>query len=136
MKHNEYMEIGHAMLDYSRRFKAFMKSELAAAGINFVEGMTVLYLYGADGRTADSLTEAVSCDKSVMTRALQHLEKEGLVLRKQNPDDGRSWIFCATEDGKERAEAVIDVIKRWSKISFADFTEKETKTLLELLLKL
>lgn len=136
MNHDDHMKIGHAMMDYSRRFKAFMKSEMAEMGMNFIEGMTVLSLHGAEGRTAERLTEDVSCDKSVMTRALQRLEKEDLVLRKQNPDDGRSWMFCLTKKGKGKAEAVVESIKKWSEISFADFDKKETKLLLELLLKL
>lgn len=136
MNHDVHMKIGHAMMNYCRRYKAFIKNEMAEMGMNFIEGMTILSLYGTDGYTAEGLTEAVSCDKSVMTRTLQRLEKEDLVLRKQNPDDGRSWIFCVTEKGERRAEEVVESMKKWSEISFADINEKETEVLLELLLKL
>lgn len=136
MKHDDYMKIGHAMMDFSRRFKAFMKAELADMNMNFTDGMTLLSIYGDKERTAESLLDAVSCDKSVMTRTLQKLEKEGLVSRKHNPDDGRSWLFCVTEEGRESAGTVIDAIRKWSEESFGNMSEKDVKLLLELLLKL
>lgn len=136
MNHDEYMKIGHAMMDYNRRFKAFMKNEMNTLGMNFVDGMTVLSLYGAEKATADNLAEEVSCDKSVMTRTLQRLEKDGLVTRQKNPDDGRSWMFCVTAAGAKKAKAAISAIKKWSEKSFENFSEEEIRLLLEMIQKM
>lgn len=130
-----HVEIVHIMLKYNRLFKSFMKAELSDTGINHIEALTLHSLKTLKGRSAEKLLETVSCDKSVMTRALQHLEKEGLVTRNENPADGRSWLFSITEKGMTAADKVTTVFEKWSRLTFDGLTESEASLFLELLKK-
>ncbi|MEG0157602.1 MAG: hypothetical protein RR661_08135, partial [Anaerovoracaceae bacterium] len=87
--------IGRVMLAYDKRFKLFMKQELARVPLNAAEGMVLLALYGHDGQTQEEILTEIhreSCgktqeqlvselhyDKSVMARTMQSLEGKGYI---------------------------------------------------------
>jgi MarR family transcriptional regulator, transcriptional regulator for hemolysin len=54
---------------------------------------------------------------------LERLVAEGLVLRRPNPDDGRSFLIEATEEGVERVHAVSEAVRR-AHARFADLLEQ------------
>lgn len=80
------------------------------------EQWTVLsYLWKSDGVTQQKLCDATFKDKPSMTRLIDNLEKQKLVVRKRPSSDRRSNLIYLTEFGKsiqEKAdEAVYDMMK-------------------------
>ena len=128
-----YMSIGRIMMDYDRQFKGFLKAELAPRELTVAAALVLLALYERDGQTAESLLQTVYYDKSVMTRTLQILEKQGRVRRSRNPQDGRSWLFHLTEKGGEERRKITDSLRDWCSIAFRDMDEEEVFSLLQIL---
>jgi DNA-binding MarR family transcriptional regulator len=50
-------------------------------------------------------------EKSWMGRAVDGLVAEGLVAKRANPEDSRSWLVSLTAAGKHRHKALIDQIR-------------------------
>lgn len=55
--------------------------------------------------TLSALAECLQLDKGQLSRAVRELEKRGLVRRDPDPDDGRSALLTATDEGRERLAA-------------------------------
>jgi DNA-binding MarR family transcriptional regulator len=53
------------------------------------------------------LTDLLLCTKSNTTRIVRSLQKEGLIDRKNHPDDGRSFQLFLTDAGKDFFDASI-----------------------------
>lgn len=80
------------------------------------EQWTVLsYLWKSDGVTQQKLCDATFKDKPSMTRLIDNLEKQALVIRKRPSSDRRSNLIYLTDEGKsiqgKADEAVYDMMK-------------------------
>lgn len=80
------------------------------------EQWTVLsYLWKSDGVTQQKLCDATFKDKPSMTRLIDNLEKQKLVIRKRPSSDRRSNLIYLTEEGRsirdKADEAVYDMMK-------------------------
>lgn len=61
----------------------------------------------ADGpMNVSTLAAALNLDGSTVTRQLTALQRDGLVERRRDPDDGRGTVISATERGLDQVEAV------------------------------
>ncbi|MCQ4636326.1 MarR family transcriptional regulator [Anaerovorax odorimutans] len=131
-----YSEIGRLMMSYGKYFRTYMKKALSPAGLNMAGAMVLMLLYEKDGRSQDQLLEGVHYDKSVMTRTMQSLEKNAFLMRRKNPDDGRSWIFVLTQKGRDVKPQVLTALHEWCAIAFADISQEDIETLLRLMIRL
>lgn len=52
------------------------------------------------------LSERMTADKSQVSRMLRELEAHGLIERMPDPEDGRSSLLTATDEGKRRLAEV------------------------------
>lgn len=143
--------IGCNILIIEKYFKLFFKNSLKKYGLNTAEGMVLLDLYGHNekmkehilkdvdenlvGTTQDQLVDELHCDKSVMTRAMQSLEKRGYVLRKNNTQDSRSYIFNLTDKAFIFKQTLIEILKEWNDIILGDFDDSVLNLLDNMLTK-
>lgn len=69
-------------------------------------------LYRGDARMS-RIAEHLDVSASVVTRAVQSLEEDGLVRRRTDPDDARAVLLSITDDGAahllQRRAAVVDL---------------------------
>ena len=131
-----YSEIGRLMMAYGKQFRTFMKKALAPAELNMAEAMVLMLLYEKDGQSQDQLLEGVRYDKSVMTRTMQSLEKHEFLMRRKNPDDGRSWIFVLTKKGRQVKPQVLAALNEWCAIAFNGFSLEDSEALLNIMIRL
>ena len=59
------------------------------------------FLWEKDGFPLNYLADAAKCSRSSMTSLIDTMENNGLVIREQNPKDGRSVLVKLTEVGRE-----------------------------------
>ena len=60
-----------------------------------------------DGRTPLAIAQAFQVPKNTMSHTLSVLEREGLIIIRKNPDDGRSKLVYITDAGRMfRAKAI------------------------------
>ena len=84
-----------------------------------------MQLWAEEGLTQSQLAERVGIDVSTMTKALQRLERYGLVERCQDTQDTRVSRVHLTEAGRALQPAVTDALNQVEMRAFAGFSDSE-----------
>ena len=71
------------------------------------------------------LGQRLCLEKSWISRAVDALVEEGLVAKKPNPDDARSWIVTLTAAGKRRVQQLNEQLDAHATQLLSSLTEVE-----------
>lgn len=77
----------------------------------------------------EQLANYLKIDKATSARAIRKLEKEGLVKRKINPQDKRSYNIFITKKGRELIPKIRKITKKWTELLFTDFNKNDQEKL-------
>ncbi len=101
---------------------------LVAAGVRLDRAGSALlyklYVHGDSLRVTD-LADLLGVDAPTVTRKIQQLEREQLVSRRPDPDDGRASRILLTRAGKRTIERVLDARREWYDRLVADWDEAD-----------
>lgn len=75
--------------------------------------------------TQKELAERIMTDKVSVLRMVDHLSEKGMLVRRCNPDDGRSYHLELTDEGKALLPRIRKAIEDANRISLQGFTEEE-----------
>lgn len=75
-----------------------------------VMGFTLLSIDPKIGTPSTSLGPKMGIEPTSLSRTLKNLEERGLIIRKPNPDDGRSVLIVLTEDGLKMRDVSKEVV--------------------------
>ncbi|WP_018704082.1 MarR family winged helix-turn-helix transcriptional regulator [Anaeromusa acidaminophila] len=116
----------------------YTKRILIKEKLNVTPGqMSVLYtLYNGDGITITELSKKCYLDNSTLTGVIDRLEKSGLVLRGEHPDDRRQLLIYLTDAAKAKEPIINDVMNRISTAMLAECTEEEIAIFRKVLLNI
>lgn len=116
----------------------YTKRILIKEKLNITPGqMSVLYtLYNGDGITITELSKKCYLDNSTLTGVIDRLEKSGLVLRGEHPDDRRQLLIYLTDAAKAKEPLINDVMNRISTAMLAECTEEEIAIFRKVLLNI
>lgn len=121
----------NAMTVYIRQqfLKAGLKVTPAQLGILFI-------LKNKNSRTMTELSQELGTDNSAVTRAVDRLEKSGLVERNNSPDDRREYRITITGPGVDETESVKKVIAAINKKITDKFSPAELDDFRKTLVKM
>lgn len=85
-----------------------------------VMGFTLLSIDPKNGTPSTSLGPKMGIEPTSLSRTLKNLEERGLIIRKPNPEDGRSVLIILTEDGLKMRDVSKEVV-----LSFYDAIEEK-----------
>jgi DNA-binding MarR family transcriptional regulator len=109
---------------------------LTAAGVRLDRaGAALLYrlhVYGDSLRVTD-LADLLGVDAPTVTRKIQQLEREELVSRRQDPDDGRATRILLTRAGRRAIEKVLEARREWYERLVADWKDEDLRIFASLL---
>jgi DNA-binding MarR family transcriptional regulator len=71
-----------------------------------------LYLHG-DALRVTALAEMLDVDAPTVTRKIQQLERDGLVVRHADPDDRRASLISLTPAGRRTLQRVLKARRVW-----------------------
>jgi len=89
--------------------------ERMPAGLAGAEGHLLSYLVPYGPCPVSDLVRVFGMKHSTMTSVLDRLEERGLVERKANPEDKRSWLIGLTRKGQStaaRVNVLVEEIER------------------------
>jgi DNA-binding MarR family transcriptional regulator len=99
--------------------------------------VAVLYSLGLrDGVTARDIGISYGFPKNTLSRAIQALEKRGLILRTRHPSDKRSWLLSLTAAGRALFEATLPRFVHVQEEMLKPLSPRERETLSVLLAKI
>tara|TARA_R110000782_G_scaffold78276_10_gene155787 strand:+ start:21942 stop:22475 length:534 start_codon:yes stop_codon:yes gene_type:complete len=86
-----------------------------------------------EGMSQRELGSRLNLKDAAIGKAIDALEKAGLVIREKDPDDRRKALVCLTGDGKKIVKKVARMRKQFQAIVVEGFSEKETGVFRDLL---
>lgn len=95
------------VISLARNWRQLADRVLASLDISNSTGYALLHLerLGPGARQAD-LAREIDITEASLVRTLQHLERAGLVVRKNDPDDGRAKCLHLSPEGAELARRI------------------------------
>ena len=88
---------------------------------------------GGDSLRVTTLAEMLGVDAPTVTRKVQQLERDGLVVRQGDPDDGRATRIHLTPAGRRTIERVRRARRAWLDQLLEGWDDEELSTLADLL---
>jgi DNA-binding MarR family transcriptional regulator len=89
---------------------AYLADELRALGITQAEAHVLALLADAGPLAVHSLVAAFGHRPSTLTSVLSRLERRGLIERRINPADRRSFLILLTVEGTLAADRVVGAV--------------------------
>jgi MarR family transcriptional regulator, transcriptional regulator for hemolysin len=103
-----------SLIILGRRLSYVLDRKLGRHGYNHTQAAMILALTKHPGLTAQDLARPAWVEPSSVTRALQALERRGLVARQAHPTDGRAMVLHLTERGTEEARLIVALMQSTS----------------------
>jgi DNA-binding MarR family transcriptional regulator len=92
----------------------------------------LLALFERDQVTQSELREQVQVDQSTMAHTLKRMERDELVERIPDPNDGRRALVLLTPRARALEDELVQAATETNAVATADFTEAEKRTLMTL----
>jgi DNA-binding MarR family transcriptional regulator len=109
---------------------------LRSAGVRLDRASAALLrklLTEKDSLRITELAEMLGVDTPTVTRKVQQLEREGLIVRQSDPDDRRASKIRLTPAGRRSLERVRQASRAWLDQLLGDWSDDDLSTLAELL---
>lgn len=116
--------------------KAELGRRLKPYGLTQEQWAVLNLLWETNGVTQKELAVRSLKDQPNMTRILRRLEQKGLIVRKGNSEDRRSYIISITPKGQQMREATIDVALKIRQQAFAGLNLEESEKLRSMLTRI
>ena len=134
------MEMPHPNVGYlvnriSRLGQRWLDARLKKFGIAAATVPVLAILKSQKTCTQRELAKRIGTEQPTMAQLLKRMERDGLIMRTVNAEDGRSADVCLTD----RAISVLPIARREMQRGYelvaADFSERELATLTQLLVR-
>ncbi len=93
-------------------------------------------LYEIDGLSQVELSSILSKDKPNITRILDVMEKNDLVVRKSDPDDRRKFLIFLTDKAKEMKNDLLTIARKFRNEIVTKISDSELETYITVLNKM
>ncbi len=110
-------------------FSKKLISELADYGVNAGNAKVLLYLLEKEGLTQTELAENCFVVPATLTTVLSNMESNGLIERRRDDADKRSYSIYPTPRGREVLNIVRKSLDDTIDAAFAGFSDEETDEL-------
>jgi len=105
--------------------------EAGKIGSTMATGFVLLNIDPEKGTPSTSLGPKMGMESTSLSRTLKTMEDKDLIVRKPNPEDGRSILICLTEFGKEMREFSKEVVLTFDQKVRENISEDDLKTFIE-----
>lgn len=138
MKSVEKLSTSSLIAEAALHIRAEINSAFQRNGLNVTsEQWGVLKcLWQKEGISQTEIAEKVNKDKASVTRILDIMQKNNLILRCNDEHDRRSYRIFLTEDGKKLESKLKPIVHAANRHIYKNLNENEIQELQKLLLKL
>jgi len=105
--------------------------EAGKAGSTMATGFALLSIDPEKGTPSTSLGPKMGMEATSLSRILKSMEEKGLIIRKKNPDDGRSVLLHLTNFGKEMREFSKGVVLKFDEAVKENVSEEDLTTFIK-----
>jgi len=126
---------GYALAKVCRAHRGNVAALLAEVGLHVGQEMVLIELREEDGLRGGELAERLGVEPPTVTKMLRRLEGCGLVERRQDPEDARSFRVYLTREGRSLEGNVSRCWERVEERAFAGMSVGERRNFHRLLTK-
>ena len=127
--------IGYTLAKVCRAHRGNVGELLAEVGLHVGQEMVLIELWEQDGLRGGELAERLGVEPPTVTKMLRRLETCGLVERRQDSEDARSFRVYLTREGSSLEGSVARTWERVEEKAFAGMSVGEKRNLHRLLAK-
>ena len=124
------------MTKIAREVGKFTVQMMKEEGIGTAEFDVIHFVRHHPGATQTSMRETLKIDKGAAAKRVASLEHKGYLIRKPNPEDGRSQLLYATEKAEELKNSKAEIETIFYEWLLAELPEDERNRFCETLDKL
>ena len=128
--------LGYLVNRAARVFAHRLSAELRSFDVGIGQWAVLMHLWSHDGMTQAQLARRVAIEQPTMVRTIDRMERDGLVTRAPDPNDGRASRIALTDRGWALRDQLVPLADRVNRRATEGFTEEELATLRELLARL
>ncbi len=110
--------------------------EAGKEGSTMATGFALLSIDPEKGTPSTSLGPKMGMEATSLSRTLKTMEEKGLILRKKNPEDGRSVLIHLTDFGKEMREYSKKVVLTFDEAVRREIPQKDLDKFVEVAQKI
>lgn len=123
----------HETVDYLLRLawtsiSKMYGEEAGKKGSTMATGFALLSIDPDEGTPSTSLGPKMGMEATSLSRTLKIMEEKQLIVRKSNPEDGRSVLICLTDFGVEMREYSKSVVLTFDQKIREKIGEEDLKT--------
>ena len=100
---------------------------LAEHGLHVGQEMVLVELWQDDGLRGGELAVRVGVEPPTVTKMLRRLERCGLVERRPDPTDARSFRFYLTKEGRSLLRPILRCWERAEEAALAGFSQRSAR---------
>ena len=119
----------------SRCAAAYRADRLEGSGISSAHYFYILAICKNPGISQDKLAKKLYINKSSVARALQTLENDGFIERKQSENDRRMTLVFPTQKADDLLPRVCEVSREWHRFLAEALDDSEREIFMTLLEK-
>ena len=105
--------------------------EAGKAGSTMATGFALLSIDPEKGTPSTSLGPKMGMEATSLSRILRTMEDKGIIVRKRNPEDGRSVLINLTNFGLEMRNFSKGVVLRFDEAVKENVSEEDLRTFIE-----
>ena len=124
---------GHLISLAARGFARLSEARLKPLGFGVGHLPVLVALQNGDASTQRDLARFARIEQPPMAQMLARMERDGLIERSRDPDDGRSSRVVLTESARDRMPTAIATLFEGNREALAGFTDDEAAQLASLL---
>lgn len=118
------------------RIAAAFNGEMRQIGASLQVWRVLAALREQDGRRMGDLSETTSIEVSTLTRLVDNMEKDGLVMRRREAGDARAVSLHVTPVGRRLTQRIVPIAERYEAVALKGFTASEIAVLKKALRRL
>ena len=118
------------------RIAAAFNAEMRQIGASLQVWRVLAALREKDGRRMGDLSETTSIEVSTLTRLVDNMEKDGLVVRRRDSGDARAIALHVTASGRRLTQRILPIAERYEAVALKGFAAGEVAVLKKALRRL
>ncbi|HEY2873593.1 MAG TPA: MarR family transcriptional regulator [Reyranella sp.] len=118
------------------RIAAAFNAEMRQIGASLQIWRVLAALREQDGRRMGDLSKTTSIEVSTLTRLVDNMEKDGLVMRRREAGDARAVSLHVTPVGRRLTQRIVPIAERYEAVALKGFTASEIAVLKKALRRL
>ena len=118
------------------RIAGAFNAEMRQIGASLQVWRVLAALREKDGRRMGDLSKTTSIEVSTLTRLVDNMEKDGLVVRRREAGDARAISLHVTPSGRRLTQRIVPIAERYETVALKGFTAGEAAVLRKALRRL